>query len=146
MPGFRAGLFVDPERRDGVVVLCNATTGLDYEAMPRMFLERWNASAVPSWVPTERVPDGVLPTLGVWFWGNTALELRWQNDRLELRGLNSDAVTDVFELRDGRLVGVSGYHRGETLHVRPMHLECATFVYTRTPYDAGAPIPGGPPG
>ena len=25
------------------------------------------------------------------------------------------------------------------------HLECATFVYTRTPYDPGAPIPGGPP-
>ena len=52
---------------------------------------------------------------------------------------------------DGRLVGVSGYHRGETLvvHRRPDgsvgHLECATFVYTRTPYDPDAPIPGGHP-
>jgi hypothetical protein len=25
------------------------------------------------------------------------------------------------------------------------HLECATFVYTRTPYDPQAPIPGGVP-
>lgn len=145
MPGFRAGVFVDPGRRDGVVILSNATTGLDYEAMPRMFLGRWNSADVPAWVPTERVPDEVLPTLGVWFWGNTALELRWQNDRLELRGLNSDAVTDAFELQDGRLVGVTGYHRGEVLHVRASHLECATFVYTRTPYDVNAPIPGGRP-
>ena len=89
MPGFRAGVFVDPERRDGVVVLCNATTGLDYEAMPRRFLERWNSAVLPAWVPTERVPDVVLPTLGVWFWGNTALELRWQN---ELRSCESSTA------------------------------------------------------
>jgi CubicO group peptidase (beta-lactamase class C family) len=145
MPGFRAGLFVDPERRDGVVALCNATTGLDYEVLPRMFLGRWTASEAPAWVPTERVPDDVRPTLGVWFWGHTALELRWQNDRLEMRALNTDAVTDAFQLQDGRIVGVSGYHRGETMHVHASHLECATFVYTRTPYDPNAPIPGGLP-
>ncbi|MGI8577351.1 MAG: DUF7586 domain-containing protein [Nocardioidaceae bacterium] len=45
-------------------------------------------------------------------------------------------------------VGISGYHTGETLRVvrRPegpvSHLECATFVYTRPPYDPDAPIPG----
>jgi CubicO group peptidase (beta-lactamase class C family) len=148
MPGFQAGVFVDPDRRDGVVVLCNATTGLAYESTPAVFLgARGKAGAVPAWVPTERVPDAVVPVLGVWFWGNTALELRWQNERLELRPLNSAEVSDAFELRDGRLVGVSGYHRGETLLVRSTHLECATFVYTRTPYDPDAPIPGGhPPG
>ena len=43
-----------------------------------------------------------------------------------------------------RIVGVAGYHRGEELHVVRRedgavdHLECATFLYTRTPY------PGGP--
>jgi CubicO group peptidase (beta-lactamase class C family) len=143
MPGFMAGIFVDPERRDGVVVLCNATTGLSYETAPETFLgQTHEAEAVPAWVPTERVPAAVVPVLGLWFWGNTAVEVRWQNERLELRPLNSNEVSDAFELRDGRLVGVSGYHRGETLHVRPTHLECATFVYTRTPYDAEAPIPG----
>jgi hypothetical protein len=25
------------------------------------------------------------------------------------------------------------------------HLDCATFVFTRTPYDREAPIPGGHP-
>ena len=98
--------------------------------------------AVPEWVPTVRVPPEVVPVLGLWFWGNTALELRWQNERLELRNLNSNEMSDAFELRGERLVGMSGYHRGETLHVRPTHLECATFVYTRTPYDPAAPIPG----
>ncbi|HET9421095.1 MAG TPA: serine hydrolase domain-containing protein [Nocardioides sp.] len=145
MPGFMAGIFVDPERCDGVVVLCNATTGLSYETTPEKFLgQPGEAMAVPAWVPTEQVPDVIVPVLGLWFWGNTAVELRWQNERLEIRGLNSTEVSDAFELRDGRLVGVSGYHRGETLHVRPTHLECATFVYTRTPYDPEAPIPGGP--
>jgi hypothetical protein len=112
--------------------------------MPELFLgEAEEAAPVPAWVPTVRVPDPVAPILGLWFWGNTAGELRWQNERLELRALNSAEVADAFELRDdGRLVGVSGYHRGETLHVRPTHLECATFIYTRTPYDPEAPIPG----
>ena len=44
----------------------------------------------------------------------------------------------------------AGYHHGETLRaVRNddgsiNHLVCATFVYTRVPYDKAAPIPGGP--
>jgi CubicO group peptidase (beta-lactamase class C family) len=145
MPGFQAGVFVDPKRRDGVVALCNATTGLSYEGLPRVFLGGSDGPRVQPWVPTERVPEPVAPVLGVWFWGNTAMELRWQNERLELRELNSDEVDDAFELRGGRIVGVSGYHRGETLHVHPTHLEVATFVLTRTPYDPAAPIPGGLP-
>ena len=152
MPGFRAGVFVDPERRDGVVALCNATTGLDYEALPGVFLgRRGGARAVAAWVPSERVPEEVAPVLGLWFWGNTAIELRWQNELLELRELTSPRVTDAFGLRAGRLVGVSGYLRGETLHVVRRddgsvgHLECATFIYTRKPYDPEAPIPGGCP-
>ena len=49
---------------------------------------------------------------------------------------------------DGRVVGRSGYHAGEEMHVvrRPdgtvRHLDVATFIYTRTPYDPDAPIPG----
>ena len=44
-------------------------------------------------------------------------------------------------MRGDRIVGIEGYHRGETLHVvrradgSVSHLECATFVYTRVPYD-----------
>ena len=56
-----------------------------------------------------------------------------------------------FEIRDDRIVGLVGYHAGETLHVvrrddgSVSHLECATFVYTRTPYDPEVEIPGGHP-
>jgi hypothetical protein len=56
-----------------------------------------------------------------------------------------------FAVVDGRVVGTSGYHAGETLHVvrRPDgsvgHLDVATFIFTRTPYDPEAPVPGGHP-
>ena len=52
---------------------------------------------------------------------------------------------------DGRLVGTSGYMHGEELKVvrnddgSVNHLDLATFILTRTPYDPAAPIPGGPP-
>jgi hypothetical protein len=49
------------------------------------------------------------------------------------------------------LVGTRGYHHGERLEVvraasgSLSHLVCATFVYTRTPYDPAVPVPGGHP-
>jgi hypothetical protein len=49
------------------------------------------------------------------------------------------------------LVGVAGYHHGEPLTAvrrddgSVSHLLVSTFVLTRTPYDPGAPIPGGLP-
>lgn len=159
MPGFQASLFIDPVDRDGVVVLANATTGLPSDAMPAILLggEPVDAHpltrAVDPWVPSTDVPSLVRELLGVWFWGNTAVELRWHNQRLHLRALASGELSDVFALTgDGRVVGEQGYHRGERLHVvrrdgadegAVSHLECATFVYTRTPYDPRAPIPGG---
>ena len=89
---------------------------------------------------------------GLWFWGNTAYDVRWHNDGVEMRVMaRGNVVTDRFELVQGTLVGVLGYHRGERLDVvrRPdgsvSHLECATFVYTRTPYDPEVEIPGGHP-
>ena len=69
--------------------------------------------------------------------------------KYELRAMaRGGVVTDRFELVDGVLVGVLGYHRGERLDVvrRPDgsvgHLVCATFVYTRTPYDPDVDVPG----
>jgi hypothetical protein len=88
---------------------------------------------------------------GVWFWGNTALELRWHRGQAVLMELGDPDDAYLFEVRGDRIVGVEGYHRGETLHVhrRPdgsvSHLVCATFVYTRIPYDPDVPIPGGHP-
>jgi hypothetical protein len=46
-------------------------------------------------------------------------------------------------------VGLDGYYAGETLRLHHhadgavSHLDLATFIFTRTPYDPKAPIPGG---
>ncbi len=143
MPGFLASLFVDPASGDGAVVLANATTGLATDDVPARLLTGPTPAARDPWLPSPAVPEAVAPLLGLWFWGNTATEWRWQGGRLEVRALQSGALSYAFEVRpDGRLVGASGYHRGEILQVHPTHLECATFVYTRVPYDPRAPIPG----
>ncbi len=156
MPGFLASCFVDPVTGDGAVALANATTGLDTDGVPRRLLGPGEVGpdrvgATEPWVPTSRVPSAVADLPGLWFWGNSAVELRWHNETLELHSLALRTRQEVFALRDGRLVGVDGYHRGEVLqvHRRPdgtvSHLECATFVYTRTAYDPDVDIPGGHP-
>ena len=144
MPGFQAGLFVDPATGLGVVGLADATTGLEAEALPACVLGGPETPGpVRPWRPTTVLPHLAAAVVGVWFWGHTAIELRWDDDVLEARSLQSGRLLYTFGLETGpdRLVGRSG-HRGETLHVHPTHLECATFVYTRVPYDPAAPIPG----
>ena len=55
---------------------------------------------------------------------------------------------------DGTWVGQDGYFNGETLRIvrgpeqgsptgGPIALDIASFIFTRTPYDPQAPIPGG---
>lgn len=151
MPGFQASLFVDPETRDGVVVLASSTTGLDTDTVPGLLLGDRELTPLEPWVPTQQVPAGVRDLLGLWFWGNSAVEVRWHNEQLHLRSVARHRLTDVFEVREAGIVGTWGYHRGERLRVHRRrdrtisHLECATFVYTRTPYDPTVPIPGGHP-
>jgi hypothetical protein len=103
------------------------------------------------WRPSVDVPEAVAGVPGLWFWGNTALELRWHHDRLRLHQLGAVDNAYEFQVRGDRIVGTEGYHRGETLLVHRRgdgsvsHLECATFVYTRVPYDPAVEIPGGHP-
>lgn len=155
MPGFLAALHVDPDSGIGAVVLTNATTGIDPRALAVSLIEgdpdATDERPAP-WRPTVVLPPEAHDVPGLWFWGNTAYDVRWHNDGLELRAMaRGNVVTDRFEVVDGRLTGTLGYHRGELLEVvrRPdgtvRNLECATFVYTRTPYDPDVEIPGGHP-
>ena len=144
MPGFQATLFVDPLSHVGVVALTNATTGFSGTELSLALLGEHTPAAVTPWVPAESVPDWARELLGYWHWGNTAFEARWQGDLLELRDLSAGGVVDEqFDRSGDRIVGVAGYHHGETLHVVRRddgsvdHLECATFVYTREPYPDG---------
>jgi CubicO group peptidase (beta-lactamase class C family) len=155
MPGFLAGLFVDRVRRTGATCLGNGTAGLRCEGLPRDLLEeleRSEPTVAPAWTPTAAVPAAVEEVLGVWHWGNTGYAFSYDGAEVVATSLGSGAALHRFLPReDGTFVGTSGYHHGETLRVvrnddgSVNHLTCATFVYTRSPYDPAAPIPGGTP-
>ncbi|WP_435769909.1 serine hydrolase domain-containing protein [Nocardioides sp. SYSU DS0651] len=148
MPGFQASLFVDRATRDAVAVLTNATTGLPAARVAERFLAADPAADagdaggdVAPWRPVAELPAEVAPLLGVWFWGNTALGFEWTGQELLVRDLRTTEEEYRFAVAGSGLVCTAGYHRGERLHVHRRadgsvsHLECATFVYTRSPYD-----------
>jgi CubicO group peptidase (beta-lactamase class C family) len=152
MPGFLAGLFVDPVRRTGAVVLANGTTGLRCDALTVELLETLEATegTMPlPWVPPADVPAAVEEVLGVWHWGNTAFAFSWDGAQVRVTRLGATGRSHAFLPQDdGTFLGTMGYHHGEVLHVvrnedgSINHLVCETFVYTRVPYDKAAPIPG----
>jgi CubicO group peptidase (beta-lactamase class C family) len=145
MPGFLAGVFVDREEQTGAVSLANTTAGLD----PLVFgllsdLRAHEPRVVEAWAPAPSpVP---LDRLGPWFWGPAPYVLRAVGDGMlhlgPLPGRNGRASR--FTRRDdGTWVGLDGYFAGETLRIAEDHLDLDTFVFTRTPYDPAAPVPGG---
>jgi hypothetical protein len=145
MPGFLAGVFVDREEQAGAVSLTNTTAGpeplvfgllADLRAHEPRIVEPWTSS--PSPVPLDR--------LGVWFWGPAPYALRAGAGGVlhlgPLAGRNGRASR--FAPRDdGTWVGLDGYYAGEVLRIAEDHLDLGTFVFTRTPYDPEAPVPGG---
>lgn len=152
MPGFLATVLVDRKRRTGGVVLANATAGYSPAAIVIELLEElecWEPALPEPWRPSAGVPPELAGVPGVWHWGNTPFVFAMEGTRLTARRNGMAAYS--FEVRDGRVVGVTGYHAGEELKIvrRPdgsiSHLDIATFIYTRTPYDPEAPIPGGLP-
>ncbi|RNL65838.1 class A beta-lactamase-related serine hydrolase [Nocardioides marmoriginsengisoli] len=142
MPGFQACAFVDRGTREGGIVLANATTGLRSDQIALDLLAGQDPYDGERWSPSYEVPERARELLGLWFWGNTAHELRWTNQQLELRTLQPAELSDRFVIEPDRIRGVEGYLLGETLQVRRAgdgsvdSWECATFRFTRTPYDA----------
>jgi hypothetical protein len=145
MPGFLAGVFVDREERTGAVSLANTTTGLD--AVVFGLLEDLRAAEpriVDAWTPEP--PAEALEVLGVWFWGPAPHALRSiAGGLLHLGPLGSrpGRASRFARRHDGTWVGLDGYYAGETLRIADDHLNLGTFVFTRTPYDPDAPVPGG---
>ncbi|MCZ2838122.1 serine hydrolase domain-containing protein [Modestobacter sp. VKM Ac-2985] len=145
MPGFLAGAFVDRTEQAGAVMLANTTSGLD-PLLPGLLADLRAAEprVVDAWAPSP--PPLPLDQLGVWFWGPAPLVLRAQaGGLLHLGPLpGRPGRASRFAAReDGTWVGLDGYYAGETLRIAPDHLDVATFVLTRTPYDPEAPVPGG---
>ncbi|MGW0967859.1 serine hydrolase domain-containing protein [Streptomyces sp. NPDC002516] len=154
LPGFLAGLVISVEDDVAAVVLSNCTSG------PPVFsvaadLVRIVAEAEPRipepWHPMAEVDQAVLELAGQWYWGTQAFGLRLPADGgLVLSPLQGAGRGARFRANgDGTWTGLDGYYAGELLRAvrRPdgslSHLDLGSFVFTRQPYDEGAPVPGG---
>lgn len=154
LPGFLACLTMGVADDVGAVVLANCTSG------PPPFtvaadLVRIVAEAEPRvpdpWQPLREADPAVLELAGQWYWGTYAFALRLSADGLvSLEPLSGNGRRSRFRSNgDGTWVGLEGYYAGELLRParRPdgevSHLDLGSFVFTRRPYDEGAPVPGG---
>ncbi|GAB3718060.1 serine hydrolase domain-containing protein [Amycolatopsis oliviviridis] len=153
MPGFLACSLVDANAGIGALVLTNSTAGVGITqlCLDLMNLTEQHEPSMPEeWVPSTVDPK-LLELTGLWHWGPTPYHLRLLPD-----GLFSLAPSDgpgrasrFAPVGEDTWVGLDAYYAGETLRVgrdsagRPNHLDLATFIFSRTPFDPAAPIPGG---
>jgi CubicO group peptidase (beta-lactamase class C family) len=159
MPGFVAGIMVDPEQQTGAVVLSNATSGLDGGLLTRALttVRELEPRIVDAWVPLqpEQLQNPVqaegLRMVGTWYWGTNAYGIRLKaGGELDLLGLLHGGRPSRFRPDDsGTWVGRTGYFAGEPLRPvldgegRLISLNLGSFALTRTAYDPAAPVPGG---
>jgi hypothetical protein len=161
MPGFLAAVYTSPADRLAGVALANATSG-PYMGTLATDLIAEVASREPAlpepWRPmpgADADPELVALT-GAWYWGTYAYELRLHAGRELTLGPGGGAVAvrgSRFvprpEADGGGWLGQEGYYAGEVLRVvrradgSVSHLDLGTFVFTRTPYDPDAGVPGG---
>jgi CubicO group peptidase (beta-lactamase class C family) len=152
MPGFLAIMSIDESTGDAVIVMTNTTAGLRPELASELARILADGEPCPpqEWVPSAPA-EGTLEALGAWFWGPAPFVLRAQGSS-ELRlqaeppgGRSARFVPNA----DGAWTGLDGYYRGETLRIerdgegKPVALNLASFIFTRTPYDPAVDVPGG---
>ncbi|MFI2618922.1 serine hydrolase domain-containing protein [Streptomyces sp. NPDC018584] len=154
LPGFLAGLWVSEREGVAAVALANCTSG-PLVATLAADLVKIVAEAEPRipepWRPLPELDEKVLELAGPWYWGTQVLALRLSADGgVELGPLSGAGRQARFRSNgDGTWTGLDGYYAGELL--RPVrrtdgsvsHLDLGSFVFTRKPYDEGAPVPGG---
>ncbi|MET7360917.1 serine hydrolase domain-containing protein [Streptomyces sp. NPDC005562] len=154
LPGFLAALWVSEADGLVTVALANCTSGPPVAALA-VDLLKTVADAEPripeTWRPLTDVDEKALEVTGPWYWGTQVLALRLTADGgLDLGPLTGAGRQARFRSNgDGTWTGLNGYYAGELL--RPVrrpdgsvsHLDLGSFVFTREPYEAGAPVPGG---
>ena len=149
MPGFLATLRVDVESGDGIVLMTNATSGLGKvtSELLDLFAEKEPIRPEP-WTADASQTVG-LDLVGPWFWGTYEFTLSLAPDGQLRLGTPGEGRGARFRTEGAGWVGLDGYYTGEPLDVerdasgRATRLVLASFVFTRTPYDPGATIPGG---
>ncbi|MFI9828374.1 serine hydrolase domain-containing protein [Streptomyces sp. NPDC051913] len=154
LPGFLANLTISVADDVAAVVLANCTSGPMLSSVGAD-LVRIVAEAEPRipdpWRPLPEVDAGVMELAGQWYWGTHAFALRLTSEGgVSMGPLSGGGRRSRFHANgDGTWTGLEGYYAGELLRAvrRPdgsvSHLDLGSFVFTREPYDEGAPVPGG---
>ncbi|WP_190821564.1 serine hydrolase domain-containing protein [Saccharopolyspora pogona] len=153
MPGFLATVWTDPAESTGVIFMANTTAGVTGAlATDLLDLLAEHEPRIPAaWEPRGDVDLQLLELTGQWYWGPTPYALRVLRDGLlDLSPWQGRGRASRFQSNpDGTWTGLDGYYAGEILRVGrdesgvPTHLDLNTFIFTRTPYDSDAPVPGG---
>nr|WP_042190665.1 serine hydrolase domain-containing protein [Kibdelosporangium sp. MJ126-NF4]CEL19501.1 Beta-lactamase [Kibdelosporangium sp. MJ126-NF4]CTQ94700.1 Beta-lactamase (EC 3.5.2.6) [Kibdelosporangium sp. MJ126-NF4] len=154
MPGFLACALTDTGSGTGALVLANCTAGvgvvgLSYDLMK--IADEHEPLLPAEWAPASTVNQDLLDLTGVWYWGPAVYQLRLLDQAwLELVPIQGAGRASRFRpAGDGTWTGIDAYYAGETLKVTRdsdggvSHLDLATFIFTRRPYDPAGPIPGG---
>lgn len=152
MPGFIALLQItDAPGADTAIVMCNSTSGFSRDLGSDLLgiLAEREPYCPPQWVPS-RVSEQLLNMLGPWYWGPAPFSLRLEGKVLVLRREDGGGGSVRFKPDgDGGWTGMDGYQAGEPLvpligqDGTVYALDVGSFLYTRTPYDPAAPVPGG---
>ncbi|HET7521449.1 MAG TPA: serine hydrolase domain-containing protein [Candidatus Limnocylindria bacterium] len=154
MPGFLCTLWVSVEDDVAGVALANTTSGLAIGGLVAdlvgIVAEREPRIPAP-WKPLADADASLLELVGPWYWGPAGFGLRLEaKGELQLSPLTGVGRGARFRRSDeDTWIGLNGYYAGETLRPvrdeagRLTHLDIGSFVFTRQPYDADAPIPGG---
>jgi CubicO group peptidase (beta-lactamase class C family) len=154
MPGFLAAVWAVPEDDVAAAVLVNSTGGVPVGTLAADLVDivAEREPRLPAeWRPQNHADPALLELTGHWYWGPAPHVLRLLPGRwLSLTPTGQDDTGGRFRPEeDGTWTGLDGYHAGETLRVirRPdgsvSHLNVHTFVFSRSPYDPAAAIPGG---
>lgn len=141
MPGFLAGVAVDPEQRTAAVALANATLGgtpdLSYTLLD--IVAEDEPRRPDEWGPEPEVA-GADEVLGPWYWGDSPFTLVVRDGHLLLDSTNPGRCSRFVASGPDRWRGLDTYFTGETLTVvrdpagAVIGLELATYQLTRTPY------------
>jgi CubicO group peptidase (beta-lactamase class C family) len=151
MPGFFGALRIAADSGDSAIALSNSTAGFDTQLLSDLLRILADSEPVsqPEWVPAE-VDDEVLSMLGTWYFGPSQFTLRLSGSHTLELGTAGGAEGFRFRRRaSGAWTGLDDEHAGKKLLPvrRPdgsiLSLDLDSFVFTRTPYDPQAPVPGG---
>ncbi|MFC8143714.1 serine hydrolase domain-containing protein [Streptomyces paradoxus] len=154
LPGFLACLMISVDDDVAAIAMANSTSGplLFQVAADLVHIVAEAEPRIPApWKPVAELDPSLLELTGQWYWGTHAFALRLTAEGLVSLGpLSGAGRRSRFRPNgDGTWTGQEGYYAGELLKAvrRPdgsvSHLDLGSFVFTRQPYDEGAPVPGG---